>query len=80
MTPNSEFLGNIKIEKGIRKFKNYFLAPIHKKGNETDYSNCHGISLQSTSYKILSNIILSRLNPHIDEIIRDHHCGFSHNY
>jgi hypothetical protein len=30
----------------------------------------------STSYKILSNIILSTLIPYADEIIRDHQCGF----
>jgi hypothetical protein len=35
-----------------------------------------GISLLSTSYKILSNIVLSRLSTAIDEIIGDHQCGF----
>jgi hypothetical protein len=30
----------------------------------------------STSYKILSNIPLSRLIPYADEIIGDHQCGF----
>jgi hypothetical protein len=39
-------------------------------------SNHHGISLLSTSYKILSNILLSRLSPYIDEITGDHQCGF----
>jgi hypothetical protein len=37
------------------------------------------ISLLSTSYKILSNILLSRLSPYIDEIIGDHQCGFRRN-
>jgi hypothetical protein len=37
------------------------------------------MSLLSTSYKILSNIILSRLSPYIDEIIGDHQCGFQRN-
>ena len=27
-------------------------------------------------YKILSNILLSRLTPHAEEIIGDHQCGF----
>jgi hypothetical protein len=44
-----------------------------------DCNNYRGISLLSTSYKILSNIILSRLSPYIDEIIGDHQCGFQHN-
>jgi hypothetical protein len=34
------------------------------------------ISLLSASYKILSNIFLSRLSPYIDEIIGDHQCEF----
>jgi hypothetical protein len=34
------------------------------------------ISLLPTSYKILSNILLSRLIPYADEIIGDHQCGF----
>jgi hypothetical protein len=35
--------------------------------------------LLSTSYKILSNILLSRLIPYADEIIGDHQCGFRRN-
>jgi hypothetical protein len=34
-----------------------------KKGEGTDYNNYRGMSLLSTSYKILSNILLSRLSP-----------------
>ncbi|PSN32180.1 hypothetical protein C0J52_25700 [Blattella germanica] len=34
-----------------------------------------GISLLSTSYKILTNILASRLTPYIDEIIEDHIIG-----
>jgi hypothetical protein len=52
------------------------LLPIHKNGDKTDCSNFRGISLLSTSYKILSNILLSRLSPYIDEIAGDHQCGF----
>jgi hypothetical protein len=42
-------------------------------------NNYRRISLLSTLYKILSNILLSRLSPYIDEIIGDHQCGFRHN-
>jgi hypothetical protein len=45
-------------------------------GDKTDYSNYRGISLLSTSYKILTNILLSRLIPYTDEITGDHQCGF----
>src|SRR5215475_11461710 len=52
---------------------------IHKKGDKTDCSNCSGISLMLTAYKILSNILLSRLAPYAEEIIGDHQCGFRRN-
>jgi hypothetical protein len=35
-----------------------------------------GTSLLSTSYKILSNILLSILSPYTDKIIGDHQCEF----
>jgi hypothetical protein len=39
------------------------VVPIHKKSDKTDCSNHRGISLLSTSYKVLSNILLARLTP-----------------
>ena len=33
----------------------------------------------STSYKILTNILVSRLTPYIDDIVGDHQCGFKRN-
>jgi hypothetical protein len=44
-------------------------VPIHKKADKTDCRNYHGTSLLPTSYKILSNILLSRIIPDADEII-----------
>jgi hypothetical protein len=52
------------------------ILPVHKKGDKTDCNNYCGISLLSTSYKMLSNILLSMLSPYVDEIIGDHQCGF----
>jgi hypothetical protein len=56
--------------------KKSIVEPIHKKGDKTDCSNYRGTSLLSTSYKILSNILLARLNPYENEITGDHQCGF----
>jgi hypothetical protein len=61
------------------QWKESIEVPIHKKGDETDCSNYQGISLLSTSYKVLSNILLGRLTPYTDEVIGDHQCGFQHN-
>jgi hypothetical protein len=61
------------------QWKESIVVPIHKKSDKTDWSNYGGMSLLSTSYKILSNIFLSRLTPYADEIIGDHQCGFRRN-
>jgi hypothetical protein len=61
------------------QWKESIIVPIHKKGDKSDCNNYRGISLLSTSYKILSNILLSRLVPYTDEIIGDHQCGFRRN-
>jgi sorting nexin-29 len=62
------------------QWKESIIVPIYEKGdNKMDCSNYRGISLLSTSFKILSNILLSRLTPYVDEIIGNHQCGFRHN-
>ncbi|PNF20106.1 hypothetical protein B7P43_G04793 [Cryptotermes secundus] len=66
-------------EQLLDQWKGSIIVPVHKKGDKTDCSNYRGISLLSTSYKNLSNILLSRLSPYVDEIIGDHQCGFRRN-
>jgi hypothetical protein len=61
------------------QWKESIVVPIHKKGDKADCSNYRGISLLSTSYQILSIILLSRLIPYADEIIGYHQCGFRRN-
>ena len=61
------------------EWKESIIVPIHKKRDKTDCNNYRGISLLSTTYKILSNILFSRLIPYAKEIIGDHQCGFRRN-
>jgi hypothetical protein len=61
------------------QLKEPIIVPVHKKGDKTDCSNYRGISLLPTTYKILSNILLSRLTPYAEEIIGDYQCGFRRN-
>jgi hypothetical protein len=61
------------------EWKESIIVLIYKKGDKTDCSNYRGISLLSTIYKILSNILLSKLTPYAEEVIGDHQCGFRHN-
>jgi hypothetical protein len=59
-----------------KEWKESIIVPIYKKGDKTDCSNCRGISILPTTYKILSNILLSKLAPYAEEIIGDHESGF----
>jgi hypothetical protein len=51
------------------EWKESVIVPINNKGDKTDCSNYRGISLLSTLYKILPDILLSRLTPYAEEII-----------
>jgi hypothetical protein len=66
-------------EKLPDQYKGSIIVPVHKKGDKTCCNIYHWILLLSTSYKIVSNILLSRLSSSIEEINGDHHCGFGPN-
>jgi hypothetical protein len=57
------------MEELLQQPKESIIAPVYKKGDKAERSNYRGISLLSTTYRIVFNIILSRLSPYIDEII-----------
>jgi hypothetical protein len=59
-----------------QQWKESIIVPVYEKGGKTDCNNYRGISLFSTAYKILSNILLDRLTPYVSEIIGDHQYGF----
>jgi hypothetical protein len=52
-----------------QQWKESIILPMHKNGDKTDCDNYQGISLLSTAYKILSNILLARLTACVSEII-----------
>jgi hypothetical protein len=62
-----------------QQWKEFIIVPFYKKGDKTDCNNYRGISLLSTAYKILSNILLARFTPYVSEIISNHQCGFRRN-
>ena len=61
------------------EWKEPIVVPTYRKGDKTDCSNYRGTSLLPSTYKILSNILLSSLTPYVEEIIGDHQCGFRRN-
>jgi hypothetical protein len=56
------------------EWKESIIVPIYTRGDKTDCRKYRGISLLSTMYKILFNIMLSKSNPYAEEIIRDCQC------
>jgi hypothetical protein len=61
-----------EIHKPINSIWNEEELPAEWKGDKTDCSNYRGLLLLPTTYKILSNILLSWLTPYAEEIIGDH--------
>jgi hypothetical protein len=58
------------------QWKGSIIVQVHNKGDKTDFSNYQGISLLSTAYKILSNVVLSRLSPYIMKLLGIFGVGF----
>ena len=52
------------------------IVPLYTKDDKTDYSHFRGIMLLPNTYRILSNILMSRLIPCAEEIIGNHQCEF----
>jgi len=51
------------------EWKELIIVPVYKKGAKTDCSNYRGISFLSSTYKILSTILLTGLTLYTEEII-----------
>jgi hypothetical protein len=49
---------------------------MYKKGDKSNCSSYRQMSLLSSTYKILSNILISWLIPYVYEITGNHQCGF----
>jgi hypothetical protein len=55
-------------EKLPDQWKESIIVPIHKTGDKIDCNNYHGISLLSTSYKIVLMILFPRYSLYMDDI------------
>jgi hypothetical protein len=52
------------------------MVPMCEKGDKTDTNNYRAHQFLSTTYRLLSNILLSRLTPYAEEITEGNQCGF----
>jgi hypothetical protein len=58
------------------QWKESITVPVHKNGDKIDCSNYRGISPLSTSFVILSNILLSKLIPYVEKLLGIMSVGF----
>jgi hypothetical protein len=57
-----------------QQWKETIIVPTYEMDDIPDCSYYKRISLLPSAYKILSNILVSRLTPHVEEVIRDYEC------
>jgi len=61
------------------EWKESSIVPFYKKGDKTNRNKYRVISLFPTTYKILSNILLSKFTQYAEGIIGDQQCGIRRN-
>lgn len=66
-------------EKMPEDWKEALIIPVFKKGDRATFGNYRGISLLPSCYKVLSNIILKRIQPYAEECLGDYQAGFRRN-
>ena len=57
------------------EWKETIIVPIHKRGDGDKCENYRGIALGNAAYEILSNVILEKIKPYIEEITGDYQNG-----
>ena len=63
-----KLITSIQKERLPEEWKESIIVAIHKNRDKTDCSNYRGILLLPTTYKILSNSLLSRLIPYVKRL------------
>ena len=55
---------------------NHLIVPLHKKGSRSECDNYRGIALLSIPSKVFSRVLLNRIKPRAEALLRENQCGF----
>ena len=55
---------------------NHLIIPLHKKGSRSECDNYRGIALLSIPSKVFARILLNRIKPRAEVLLRENQCGF----
>jgi len=67
---------NLEEERIPEEWKETIRVPIHKRGDRDRCENYRGIALGNEAFKILSNIILKKIKPYIEEVMGEYQNSF----
>ena len=55
---------------------NHLIVPLHKRGSRSECDNYRGIALLSIPSKVFTRVILNRIKPRAEALLRENQCGF----
>ena len=55
---------------------NHLIITLHKKGSRSECDNYRGIALLSIPSKVFTRVLLNRVKPRADALLRENQCGF----
>ena len=54
----------------------HLIVPLHKKGSRSECDNYRGIALLSIPSKVFARVLLNRIKPRAEALLRENQCGF----
>ena len=73
------FCNKVYDQEAIQRWTEGCILPFPKKGNLGDVTNYRGITLTSIAAKIYNQLILNRIRPHLEKVLRRNQNGFRQN-
>ena len=73
------FCNKVYNQEAIQRWTEGCILPFPKKGDLGDVTNYRGITLTSIAAKIYNQLLLNRIRPHLEKVLRKNQNGFRQN-